>query len=57
MPPDSFNFYFSKPILFTPVTYEFTVNGQLESSDAAPTYCANCEFDGGVNVKPNYWPN
>jgi hypothetical protein len=57
VPPDSFNFYFSKPILFTPVTYEFLNNGQLEGIYGAPTYCANCEFDGGVNVKPDYWPN
>ncbi|HLY69408.1 MAG TPA: hypothetical protein VKR53_06740, partial [Puia sp.] len=57
VPPDSFNFYFSDPRLFTPVSYEFLNNGQLEYIYAAPTYCANCEAEGGINVKPFYWPN
>jgi hypothetical protein len=55
--PDSVAYYFSKPNLFTPVSYEFLVNGLPNSFTGAPTNCANCESQGGINIKPSYWPN
>lgn len=54
---DSLDYYFSNPALFTPVTFKYKDSGVLEGIIGAPTYCANCEVSGGINVKPSFWPN
>jgi hypothetical protein len=55
--PDSINYYFQYQKLFTPVDSAFDALGNFIGITAAPTYCTDCEANGGINIKPLYWPN
>jgi uncharacterized protein DUF4249 len=55
--PDSIYYYLSYSNLFTPIDSAFNSAGFFIGIDAAPPYCADCEANGGINLKPLYWPN
>lgn len=55
--PDSINYYFQYQQLFTPVDSAFDALGNFIGITAAPRYCTDCEANGGINIKPLYWPN
>jgi hypothetical protein len=57
LPPDSIYYYLNYPTLFTPVDSAFNMAGVFIGIVAAQPYCADCEANGGINVKPLYWPN
>ena len=56
-PPDSINYYFHYTQLFTPVDSAFDLLGNFIGVAGAPRYCTDCEANGGINIKPPYWPN
>ncbi|HLY70937.1 MAG TPA: DUF4249 domain-containing protein [Puia sp.] len=55
--PDSIYYYLNYPTIYTPIDSAFNMAGIFIGIVAAPPYCADCEANGGINIKPAYWPN